>query len=121
VAKVAGNKRDKGGNGQWWLLAFVSGNGWQQQRWQWRMKIAFNGGGNVQWQGGGETTVQWINDGCGGGNNGDSGNGDNNGCGCGATTTTTTAMAVAMAQWQAQTTLNLKWQQRKLWLQKRQR
>ncbi len=60
--KAAGNKRDEGndGDGQWWLLAFDGGNGWQQQQWQWRTNIAFNGGSNRQRQVGGEKTGQWT-------------------------------------------------------------
>jgi hypothetical protein len=58
--KVAGNERDDGGNEGLCALAFDGGNGWQQQRLQWRMKAAFNDGGIRQLQHGGETTVQWT-------------------------------------------------------------
>ncbi len=54
MAKVTGNARNKGGDGQRWSLAFDGGDGWQQQRWQGRIKIALNGGDNGQRQGGGE-------------------------------------------------------------------
>jgi hypothetical protein len=38
--KVASDERDDGGNGQWWVLAFGSGNGQQDDNcvqwcWQW--------------------------------------------------------------------------------------
>jgi hypothetical protein len=58
AAKVAGNERNEGGDGQRWSLAFDGGDERQQQRWRWRMEIALNGGDNGQRQGGGETTVQ---------------------------------------------------------------
>jgi hypothetical protein len=60
AAKAAGNKRNEGIDGQRWLLAFDGGDERQQQRWQWRIEIALNGGDNGQRQGGGETTVQWT-------------------------------------------------------------
>jgi hypothetical protein len=50
--KMAGNER-----GQQWPLMFEGGNGRQQQQWQWRMKIALDGGSDGQRQGGGEMMV----------------------------------------------------------------
>jgi hypothetical protein len=79
---MAGNKRDDGGNGQLCALAFDSGNGRQQQRWQWRMKTAFNGGSNGQLQGGSETTVQWTTTAVAGATTVTVADDDNNGCGC---------------------------------------